>query len=246
MKRDNPMPTRMWLGIATFGAVAVLAYTFVAGKKPLAQAGELDPNLGVEDEKALSELVLREQKNHPATPEMKEAANSLEGKPAPAFDLLGIKGERHTQASLTTGKPLLIFFVEKECPCCLGAKYYVERIDEMYEGKMNTVAIINADKKVAEAWAHVTKANFDVLMDPAQKVIRAYGAERGVYTTLVGPGGKIEKAYAGYSLDMLKDLSSRIAKLANIPEPKFAMSKAPTTLTSGCTFPEPDPSTTNP
>lgn len=217
-----------------------------AGEKPLGQSGQLDPNLGVVDSAELKRLPLREQENHPATTEMKATATALVGKPAPAFDLLGIRGTRHSLASLTADKPLLIFFVEKECPCCLGAKYYVERIDEMYEGHLNTVAIINSDKKVAEAWAHVTKAHFDVLLDPAQTVIRAYAAERGVYTTLVAPGGTIDAAYAGYSLDMLKDLSSRIAKIAKITEPKFAMSKAPTTLTSGCTFPEPDPSKTNP
>lgn len=248
MARPHKVPTWLW-GVL----VAALGVTLVAlalqGRSPttIPIGSPLDPNLGVENSAAIENLNLRPQGDHPVTPEMQAAAKELGEAPAPDFDLPGNDGKRHTLGSLTDGKPLLIFFVEKNCPCCLGAKFFVDKMIDLYPGAINAVGIINAEGEIAEAWERVTKPRFLVLQDPSQRVIRAYKAERGVYTTLIAPGGKIVKAYPGYSLDMLKELSGKIAKLAGVPAKEFESRAAPETLTSGCLFPDPDdPSTENP
>jgi peroxiredoxin len=211
---------------------------FVPSGAKIPVGSPLDPNLGVADPSALEGLTIKKQEDHPVTPEMSKAADSLDAEKAPDFDLPSVDGPNYTLAQLTDGKPLLIFFIEKECPCCLGAKFFVDKMIDLYGDNLNAVGIINADGAVARAWKKSTKPLFKVLMDPGQKVIASYKAERGVYTTLIAPGGVIDKAYPGYSLSTLKEMSGRIAKLAGVPAKEFVSKAAPEKLTSGCAFPE--------
>ncbi len=184
------------------------------------------------------DIFMRQQEEHPVTDEMLEAADRLSAKLAPDFRLVDTNGTVHTLASLTTDRPLLIFFVEKNCPCCLGAKHFVDSLAAMYGDSASFVGIINASGDEAQAWVKETQPHFSVLQDPNQHVIRAFGAERGVYTTIVAPDGTIDKAFAGYSLDMLREASTRIAQLAGVPDQGFDSPAAPTKLTSGCLFPD--------
>lgn len=248
MARPNKVPTWLWAVLVVAMGVTLVAFALQGRSRTMIPIGSpLDPNLGVANPAAVKDLNLRAQADHPVTAEMQAAANELGEAPAPDFDLPGNDGTRHTLASLTAGKPLLIFFVEKNCPCCLGAKFFVDKMIDLYPGVLNAVGIINAEGEIAQAWERATKPRFLVLQDPRQKVIRAYKAERGVYTTLIAPGGKIVKAYPGYSLDTLKELSGSIAKLAGVPAKEFESRAAPKTLTSGCLFPDPEePQTENP
>lgn len=216
------------------GVMIVLTVTLALWPRPTIEPEPVaeNPNGGAEY------LKMRRQEDHPVTPDMENAANSLGGEMAADFALPDTEGKIHTLAELSADKPLLIFFVERECPCCLGAKHFVDRMQELYRGELNAVGIINAEDRVSRTWKKVTKAKFTVLEDPEQKVIRAYKAERGVYTTLVAPGGKIVKAYPGYSLTMLRDLSSLIAELAGVEDKGFESNAAPEEMTSGCLFPE--------
>jgi len=226
---------KAWL-FGALGAAAILtAFTFI--RPPRAAHPALDPALGLAAGESLSSLTLREQEDHPVTPDMEAAAVSLEAQQAPDFSLKDTDGKVHTLASLTDGKPLLIFFVEKECPCCLGAKHFVDRLAMAYREQLNTVGIINAEGAVARTWVKATEPKFMLLEDPGMKAIRAYKAERGVYTTLIAPGGRIEKAYPGYSQEMINDTSNRIAKLAGVPAKKIESAAAPKETTSGCVFP---------
>lgn len=229
------------LWAALFVAIALTSAALVVElRRPASpEAGHLDAAGAVEDFSAVAQaLHLRQQEDHPVTDSMRDAADGQAGHSAPPFELRGDDGEIHTLEQLTTTKPLMIFFVEKECPCCLGAKVFVDMMVELYPDEMNVVGIINADGEVARQWRESTQPKFLVLEDPNQQAISAYGAIRGVYTTLVAPGGLVEIAYPGYSIDMLRDLSKRIARLAQVPPREFVSRSAPTKLTSGCVFPE--------
>lgn len=237
MKRSKPIG--LWIALAAAAGVTAAAFLLPQQHGMLPVNSQLNPNLGVVDKNGLSGLTIHTQEDHPVTPAMDAAAKSLDAKKAPPFRLKSTDGTEHSLADLTAnGKPLVIFFIEKDCPCCLGAKYFVDRITSMYRDKANVIGIINADGKVADAWVQTTQPKFMILEDPDQIVIEGYQAERGVYTTVVSPSGTIDKAYAGYSLEMLRDVSTRVAKLANIPVKPFNSKAAPTKLTSGCLFPQ--------
>lgn len=182
-------------------------------------------------------LVFRAGERHPVTPAMLTAAQELGKAPAPDFGLVDTDARYHTLKSLTKEKPLVMFFVELECPCCKGAKDTIDAIHAVYGDVCNVVGIINAPPPVARAWVNAVGPKFPILCDPEMTTIHAYKAERGVYTTLVTPGGQIAKAYPGYSKDMLAEIARKIERLAGIDKRAISVKTAPEDLISGCAFP---------
>lgn len=233
--------------IASFAGLAVISsFIIPSAKAPQVPLGySLDADLGISDETAATELALKQPEEHPVTNEMIKAAESLGSDQAPDFTLISTDGTSYIGSNLWKDKPVLIFFIEKECPCCLGAKHFFDKLADLYKGNVVAIGIINTDDQEAQKWVTATRPRFPVLQDPNQKTISAYKAERGVYTTLIRPGGIIERAYPGYSLEMLKDLSTRIAKNAGVRDKGFESDAAPTKMTSGCLFPEPPTETEN-
>ncbi len=201
----------------------------------------LDPKLGIENEQALSDLQMREQKNHLVTDQMWKDAKSLDSVKAPEFDLEDTEGNKVSVKKLTEGnRPLLIFFIERQCPCCLGAKYFVDKFVDLYGDKISVIGIVNANHEQALLWKKGTKPRFRIIEDPYQKAIQLYKAERGVYTALIKPDGTISKAYPGYDIKMLQEISGKLAEFAGIPAKEYVSPAAPKVTTSGCTFPEPE------
>jgi peroxiredoxin len=168
---------------------------------------------------------------------MEAAARELGGAMAPSFRAVSLDGKAYSLASLTTGKPLVLFFVELQCPCCKGAKPYIDRIQNYYGDVCNVVGVIDAKPDMARLWSQMVGPQFDVVPDPEMSIIRSYKAERGVYTTLIAPGGRIVTAYPGYSQDMLCDITKKIARLAGVKPRPMPFEPAPKKLTSGCIFP---------
>lgn len=182
-------------------------------------------------------IVFRPQREHPVTPEMLKVARKQDASQAPDFGGVDTEGRWWTLKTLTKGRPLVLYFIELECPCCKGAKGYLDRLQNYYGDKANIVGVINADAETARIWRSAVTAQFRVMADPDLRIIRAYKAQRGVYTTLVDANGRIVKAYPGYSQSMLHELASRIEALTGTPPRNMPVAPAPKTLTSGCLFP---------
>lgn len=182
-------------------------------------------------------LVFRAPREHPVTSAMLTAARELGKAPAPEFGLVDTDARWHTLKNLTKDKPLVLFFVELECPCCKGAKIYIDRVRERYGDVCNVVGVINADPSVAKAWENAVRPDFPILCDPNMETIRAYKAVSGVYTTLVAPGGRVVKAYPGYSQAMLAEMGGKIARLAGIEAREMKIADAPKEMIAGCAFP---------
>lgn len=171
------------------------------------------------------------------TAAMAAATRELGGKPAPDFSGQDLSGKSCSLASLTKDKPLVLFFVELQCPCCKGAKPYIDRIKDYYGDVCNVVGVIDAKPDMAKLWSQAVVPEFDVIPDPDMSIVRAYKADRGTYTTLIAPGGRIVKAYPGYCQDMLRDITDKISKMAGVKPRPMPLAPAPKTMTSGCIFP---------
>ncbi len=183
------------------------------------------------------QLVFRDGEDHPVTREMAKVAKEMGGAKAAPFQAVDLNGANVSLASLTKGKPLVLFFVELQCPCCKGAKPYIDRIQDYYHDACNVVGVIDASPKMAKLWSEAVRPEFPIIPDPKMDIIRAFQAQRGVYTTLVSPGGRIVKAYPGYSQDMLRDITDKIERLSGIAHRPMPVLPAPKTMTSGCIFP---------
>jgi bilirubin oxidase len=182
-------------------------------------------------------VTFREKTLHPITPQMVRAANRATGAVAPPFSVPDANGNPISLASLTTTKPLVLFFIEVDCPCSRDATPFLNRLQAQYGNACQVVGVINTVSNIAQEWAKQAGCHFPLLPDPDSRIIRAYGAERSVYTTLVAPGGHIAKMYTGYSREMLTDLAHNIAQLSKVSVRAINVKDAPAKLTTGCPFP---------
>jgi len=221
---------------AAVGMVLGLAVVFVVMRRDASPRPLLDSARAQVTDVTLRELGMRKQQDHVVTGESAKQVSSLLGTDAPGFTLADIEGKTLTLA--TQDRPVLLFFVEQECPCCVGAKPFLERVRSKYKDVLDTVAVIDADVPRAKKWSDSVTALFPVLSDPEQKVVKQYRAERGAYTVLVHQG-KIIRAYPGYSGAMLTDLGRAVAESAKVPVRPIDTSGAPEKMVTGCTFPDP-------
>jgi peroxiredoxin len=174
-------------------------------------------------------VAYRRWQSHPVTAAMTQAANRSTGAIAPSF----VKDGVDLKALMAT-KPVVLYFIEKDCPCSKEAAKYLSALQSQYGEMVAVVGVINA--KTASDWTASVHPTFPVVADPNRQIIQAYGAKRSVYTTVVAPGGRVVRTYAGYGQGMLSELSATIARLSGVARKTVPVDGAPVALTSGCLF----------
>ncbi|HBJ83668.1 MAG TPA: hypothetical protein DDZ88_07335 [Verrucomicrobiales bacterium] len=179
-------------------------------------------------------IEFRQKVEHPLTPSMMSKIERQAATPAPAFAKTDLKGNALSLAALTATKPLVLYFIERECPCARDAAPFMDQLQAACGDNCTVVGVINAGTEVANAWIQTVGNRFPILADPDCSIIRAYGAECAAYTTLVAPGGTIVKTYPGYSAETLKELSAQIARLSRSAERPMKLDNAPQHLVVGC------------
>lgn len=126
------------------------------------------------------------------------------GWPAPAFDLPGTDGRRHTLESARGPNGLLVMFICNHCPY---VKAVIDRLirdcRELQDEGVGSIAIMSNDVVAypddsfanMERWARELAFPFPYVIDETQAVARAYGA---VCTPdFFGFNGKLELQYRG-------------------------------------------------
>ncbi len=191
-----------------------------------------DPAAVKKDAKGM--INFRAQTKHPLPASEVAATAAQASKPAAGFAKSDLAGKQLVLSDLAKTKPVVLFFIEKECPCSRDAAPYLSQLQAAYGGSCAVVGVINADAAGAKAWATAVRPGFPVIADPDFAVIDAYGAKRSVYVTVIAPGGHIAKAYPGYNADSLTEISATVAKLGGVPTAKLVWKDAPGELLAGC------------
>ncbi len=179
-------------------------------------------------------IVFRPKMEHPLTAKLLETAGKQAGTNAPDFAWTDALGKATSLKANAAGRPTLLYFIEKECPCSRDAAAYVNRLQAAFGSHLRVVGVINADDQVAAAWSAAAKAEFPVVADPQSAVADAYKAERSATTVLVSGAGAILKSNPGYSAEVLKELATLIARAGRSTPAQVDFSGAPDKLTSGC------------
>jgi peroxiredoxin len=165
---------------------------------------------------------------------MADAAARRAEVPARAFALRDTAGGTVDLAALWASKPVLLYFIDGECPCSRDAAPFMDRLRDAYGDALAVVGVINVDGDEAQSWAKSAGVRFPVVADPKCAVIDAYGAERSVYMTLVSPGGTVAKTYPGYSASTLAEIAAGVARMAGVPDRAPRFEGAPEKLRVGC------------
>ena len=169
-------------------------------------------------------FVLPPRVGPPVTPLMAGAADAASGRAARAVP------------GAPSGRPTVVFFIARGCPCSEAYEPYARRLFEAYGGRASFVGVIDGDEQDAEDWRRSHATPFPVAPDPGGELARAYGAERSAYTALVADGATIQRLWPGYSGPMLRELGARLAAASGGDEARLDVTGAPEALTSGCPF----------
>jgi blue copper oxidase len=180
-------------------------------------------------------IKFREKLSHPVTVAMSTSLNRIAG--AKGADLTWQEAQSNELQHLATAnKPVILTFVDKNCPCSRDAALYFNRVQKALGGRATVVGVINGNGAEAAKWRAASGAHFAVSLDPLLKSAQAFNVDRSVMTLLLGKDGKILKTWAGYSKDMLVDLSKSAAELTGGSAPTIDTAGAPAVLVSGCSL----------
>ena len=192
--------------------------------------------LVVKDPSSPRAVAFREMNEHPVTAEMDAGAERRTGTPAPDFAAPDTDGNAVSLKSISSARQVILFFIEKDCPCSKDAAAFINEIQTEYSSSCRVVGVINTDAKEARAWAEAANCGFSLIPDPNLKIINLFSAERSVTTMVFTSGAGLVKTYPGYGREMLNDLSTRMARLGGVPVRPIDFTSAPAKSVAGCPF----------
>lgn len=217
-------------GLIVASAMAVFFGTQLLGHH------ELHPEKGIRHEGAADLLELRPQDDHPVQRRAWLKAKDREGTRTEDLVLTNSEDRPQSLRRLQAGRPMVLVFIERSCPCCLGAKPFFDRLAKAYGDRIVVCGVINAPPPGARVWRKATGAAWPILSSPDLKAMEAHGAEAGGHVVLLSSRGAIDSSYPGVSQQMLSELNQRLASLTASPLAPISFADAPRRLTSGCVF----------
>jgi peroxiredoxin len=176
------------------------------------------------------------EKHHLATERMIAASQRAAGTTAPDFEAPANDGKTYRLSEMVEKGPAVLIFIKDGCPCSRSADQFLQRLHTAGRGWVPFYGVIDGSEAVAERWAEETQSVFPILADPSLKIIHTYGAESSAYVAFIGPGGEIDKLWAGYSESMLKELAERMKPWVKPGLEPFNVADAPVELYSGCPY----------
>ncbi len=228
---DNPGPVAdqsdiLWLMRAAIGLLALGSLFWVGCGSPASDHPSTDPASAILDPSEVS-----------PTPEtMKTLPEQLVGTFAPNFELPTEDGKPTRREAMQGGKAALIYFIQRDCPCCVDAAPFVTKLTDALRGQVTLIGLINGDPKQAAQWKKANDFPGIMACDPEEKVIRDFRVETGVAFFLLQKDGKIVHVAPGYSVDAFGELLTQAESLMDQPAARVSFEGAPKDLTSGCFF----------
>ncbi len=181
-------------------------------------------------------LFLPASVSHPVTPTMLTSAREKSGSRLPDIQSVDSEGRNTSLTSMAVDRPLVLFFIQQDCPCSEAAEPFFHRLHTAYGTGAAFYGVIDGDGTAAREWARRHRSPYPVLADPDLRIIRACGAERSAYVAIIARGVAIDQLWPGYSSGMLAELEARLTQLTGLTVPPIDAAGAPIELASGCSF----------
>jgi peroxiredoxin len=189
----------------------------------------------IQPAKASPAPAISNEPRHPVTEEMIRSTGDMSSKAAPFFKLKDAHGIE-VQLGGAGPRPQFVYFILDGCPCSIDVQPFFNRFYKRYKDKVDFIGVINTGVAKAKDYAGTTTLLHPLVCDEDLKIVDAYGAKESTYSVLVNRDGTIERMWPGYSQDILREMNSRLAKLAGVKEEPFDVAYAPKQKSSGCFF----------
>ncbi len=173
---------------------------------------------------------------HYVTPEQLVECGSLSDRRVEPFSAIGHDRVRFTWPVAGTTRPLVLFFIKRDCPCSVEFQPFFHRLEERYRDSADFVGVIDGGGDEARAFAGANKVPYRVLADPDRTIIARFEAKHGGYVALLDGSGRVDVLWPGCSAEMMRSLGRRIAVLGAQAERPIDLDGMPKVLTTGCPF----------
>jgi hypothetical protein len=151
-------------------------------------------------------------------------------------DAVDHNGKSVDWQSLLSQRPLVVVFIKDGCPCNVDFEPYFQRLATAYPDEVGFVGVIDADVPAAKRYVDANRVRYPVIADPARAIVGTFKAENGAYVALVSRGGVVDAMWPGCSVEVMRDLNGRIARLAQVDERSVDFTGLPNAMTTGCPF----------
>lgn len=173
---------------------------------------------------------------HYVTPRQLTSSGAMSGSALGPLTALAQDGKRRDWTELAAARPVVLVFIKEGCPCNVEFEPFFHRLYRAYEGSVRFVGVIDAGAESARQYTEANRVPYPVLADPERAIVNRFRAENGAYVALVTPDGVLDTLWPGCSAEMMRELSRRIAALADVEERPLDTTDLPTALTTGCPF----------
>jgi len=145
------------------------------------------------------------------------------GQTAPIFSLSGIDGKAYALNQSGAGLTLAVFF-KTNCPTCMTAFPYFERIHQTYRSAgLQIWGISQHDRERSVEFAAKYASSFPILLDADWRVSKQYDPEYVPTALLITPDGEIVDSVISFDKAGLNRLSQGIAARLGIPAATIAL-----------------------
>ena len=140
------------------------------------------------------------------------------GDPAPDFSLARLDGADWRLEEEAAEGPLLLAFIETDCPTCRLTVPYLKHLAEAPGPEGHRVVVISQDggpetRELAEAY----DVSFPVLLDVDLDASRSYDPPSVPALFLVGQGGQVEFSEVGFHKEDLNSVAERMLSDLGLP-----------------------------
>jgi len=173
---------------------------------------------------------------HYVTPRQLTASGAMADRVVVPFRVPDQDGKSVALAELSAGRPLVLVFIKRDCPCSVEFEPFFHRVYEAYRGGVRFAGVIDGPPEVARRYADANHVPYPVLADAEMRLVRTFGAENGAYVALLTPDGILDMLWPGCSVEMMQELGRRIATLAGVDEVPIDATGMPEALLTGCPY----------
>jgi peroxiredoxin len=155
-----------------------------------------------------------------------QGAKMLMGK-APAFSAKGPDGKTHDLAGLIKDSAGYLYFIKKDCPINAQAVTFYNQLYTKYGAKTPLLGVFNGSGDEYKIYQKDHHMPFPVVLDPDQKIVSAYSAERSPWVVEVTQTQIVGRVWKGYDQEYLQQINQSLADAVSAPVAKMDFSAAP-------------------
>jgi peroxiredoxin len=173
---------------------------------------------------------------HYVTPRQLAATGAMSSRAVAPFAAVDQDGRAVEWAGLSGGRPLVLVFIKRDCPCNVELEPFFHRVAQTYRDCVRFAGVIDAPVEGAARYAEANGVPYPMLADAERRLISRFEAENGAYVALITPDGVLDTLWPGCSAEMMRELGRRIAACAGVAERPLDCTGMPGALLTGCPF----------